>query len=44
MKGQDEIGLTLAGDIGRLETTMAAERPWLRGGFRCAANKNGVRT
>ena len=31
MKGQDEIGLTLAmaGDIGRYETTMAAERPWL---------------
>jgi 3-isopropylmalate/(R)-2-methylmalate dehydratase small subunit len=31
MKGQDEIGLTLtmAGDIGRYETGMAAERPWL---------------
>jgi 3-isopropylmalate/(R)-2-methylmalate dehydratase small subunit len=31
MKGQDEIGLTLAmaGDIGRFESTMAAERPWL---------------
>jgi 3-isopropylmalate/(R)-2-methylmalate dehydratase small subunit len=31
MQGQDEIGLTLAmaGDIGRYETTMAAERPWL---------------
>ena len=31
MKGQDEIGLTLAmaDDIGRYETGMAAERPWL---------------
>jgi 3-isopropylmalate/(R)-2-methylmalate dehydratase small subunit len=31
MKGQDEIGLTLAmaDDIGRFETVMAADRPWL---------------
>ena len=31
MKGQDEIGLTLAmaGEIGRYEGKMAAERPWL---------------
>ncbi|WP_420140420.1 3-isopropylmalate dehydratase small subunit [Sphingomonas sp.] len=31
MKGQDEIGLTLAMDaeIGRYETAMADERPWL---------------
>jgi 3-isopropylmalate/(R)-2-methylmalate dehydratase small subunit len=31
MKGQDEIGLTLAMDaeIGRYETAMAGERPWL---------------
>jgi 3-isopropylmalate/(R)-2-methylmalate dehydratase small subunit len=31
MEGQDEIGLTLAmnDDIGRYETEMAADRPWL---------------
>jgi 3-isopropylmalate/(R)-2-methylmalate dehydratase small subunit len=31
MQGRDEIGMTLAmaGDIGRYETVMAAERPWL---------------
>jgi len=31
MQGQDEIGLTLAmaGEIGRYEAVMAAERPWL---------------
>jgi len=29
MKGQDEIGLTLAMDIGRYETRQAADQPWL---------------